>query len=62
VNNPTTSTRIVAAAHAAPVFMDTDATIDKAVGLIGQAGDRNIDLLVFPEAFVPCFPYWIHCY
>lgn len=52
----------VAAAHAAPVFLDVDATVDKAAGLIRQAGQEGIDLLVFPEVFVPGFPYWINCY
>jgi predicted amidohydrolase len=54
--------RTVAAVHAAPVFMDTEATVDKAVGFIEQAGREGIDLLVFPETFVPGYPYWIEAY
>lgn len=50
----------VGAVHAAPEFLDTDATIDKAVALIEDAQD--VDLVVFPEVFVPGFPYWINCY
>lgn len=57
-----TSTLRVAAAHIAPVFMDTQATIDKACAWIEQAGRDGIDLLVFPEVFVPGFPYWLNCY
>lgn len=52
----------VAAVHAAPVFLDVEATIDKACALIAQAGHEGIDLVVFPEVFVPGFPYWINCY
>ncbi|MFI9626153.1 carbon-nitrogen hydrolase family protein [Streptomyces sp. NPDC052042] len=54
--------RTVAAVHAAPVFMDTEATVDKAVGFVEQAGREGIDLLVFPETFVPGYPYWIEAY
>lgn len=52
----------VAAAHAAPVYLDTEASIDKACRLIEQAGAQQISLLVFPEVFVPGFPHWINCY
>jgi nitrilase len=53
---------VVAAAHAAPILLDTDATIDKACALIAEAGRLGVGLLVFPEVFVPGFPYWINCY
>ena len=46
----------VAAVHAAPVYMDKKASLDKAVGLIKQAGEEGIKLLVFPETFVPGYP------
>lgn len=52
----------IAAAHVAPVFMNTGATIDKACAWIERAGSQDVDLLVFPEVFVPGFPYWINCY
>lgn len=52
----------VAAAHAAPVLLDTAACVEKACTLIRQAGDQHIDLLVLPEVFVPGFPHWINCY
>jgi len=52
----------VAAAHAAPVFLDSDGTIDKACSLVANAGEQSVDLIVFPEVFVPGFPYWINCY
>jgi hypothetical protein len=46
----------VAAAHAAPVYMDKAATIKKTVQLIEQAAAEQIKLLVFPETFIPGYP------
>ena len=46
----------VAAAHAAPVFMDKAATIKKTVRLIEQAAKDDVKLLVFPETFIPGYP------
>jgi predicted amidohydrolase len=42
----------VAAVHAAPVFMNKDATIQKVVRLIQEAAVEDIKLLVFPETYV----------
>lgn len=52
----------VAAAHVAPVFMDAAATARKAVEWIERAADEKAQLLVFPEVFLPGFPYWINLY
>jgi len=46
----------VAAAHAAPVFMNKVATIKKVVSLIEQAAKADVKLLVFPETFIPGYP------
>lgn len=46
----------VAAAHAAPVFMNKVATIRKTVTLIEQAAEENVKVLVFPETFIPGYP------
>lgn len=48
----------VAAVQAAPVFLDRDATIDKAIDLIGAAAASGARLIAFPEAFVPTYPDW----
>jgi predicted amidohydrolase len=46
----------VAAVQATPVILDADATVDKAVGLIGDAADLGATLVVFPECFVSLYP------
>ncbi|HYW03650.1 MAG TPA: carbon-nitrogen hydrolase family protein [Gammaproteobacteria bacterium] len=52
----------IAAAHVAPVLLDRQACIGKACDWIERAGREGVGLLVFPEVFVPGFPYWINCY
>lgn len=52
----------VAAVHAAPEFLDADASIAKAAEWIGRAAEQGARLVVFPEVFVPGFPYWINLY
>ncbi len=47
-----------AAVQAAPVFLDRDRTIEKAVDLIYEASSNGAKLIVFPEVFVAGYPYW----
>jgi predicted amidohydrolase len=42
----------LAAVQAAPVYLDREASIDKAVGLIADAGAKGSDLAVFGETWV----------
>jgi len=36
--------------------MDREATVEKAVALAAQAAEKGADIIVFPEAFIPCYP------
>ncbi|SLN76587.1 carbon-nitrogen hydrolase family protein [Oceanibacterium hippocampi] len=47
-----------AAVQAAPVYLDAMATAEKASRLIAEAGSEGARLVVFPEVFVPGYPYW----
>lgn len=49
----------IAAVQAAPVFMDRDATVEKACELIGEAAREGARLVVFPETFIPSYPFWV---
>ncbi len=42
----------------APDYFDLQATLEKAVGLVEEAGKEGARLIVFPECWLPCFPYW----
>ncbi len=49
----------IAAVQSAPVFLDREATVEKAGGLIAEAAANGARLVVFPEAFIPAYPDWI---
>ncbi len=42
----------------APEWFDLDSTVGKAVRLIEKAADQGARLIVFPECWMPAFPYW----
>ena len=42
----------------APQWLDLEATLNKAVGLIEEAGGRGARLIVFPECYLPGYPIW----
>ncbi len=48
----------VAAVHAAPVFLNREATLQKALAFINEAARNGAELIAFPESFIPGFPVW----
>src|SRR5919197_996802 len=53
---PTFETVCVAAVQATPVILDAEATVAKAVRLLGEAAADGVKLAVLPECFVSVFP------
>ncbi len=54
-HEPQTSVR-AAVVQAGAVPFDSEACVDKAVGLIAEAAGLGAKLIVFPEAFIPGYP------
>lgn len=52
----TTKKLKVAVVQAAPVLFDKAATTNKTVQLIQDAAGNGANLILFPEAFIPCYP------
>jgi nitrilase len=46
-------------AQIAPVWLQRDATLDKVVAWIADAAQQECDLVVFGEALVPGYPFWV---
>ena len=41
------------------MFLDRDATVEKAIKLMEQAAEADADLIGFPETWIPGYPWWI---
>lgn len=50
----------LAAVQASSVFLDRDASVDKACAIIAEAGAGGADIVGFPEGFIPAHPTWFH--
>ena len=50
----------VAAVQACPVFLEREATTEKACRYIREAGQNGAKVIVFPEGFIPAHPVWLH--
>ena len=51
------STCKIAVIQGAPVMFDKDACTAKAIKLINECAEKGAELVVFPELFIPCYPY-----
>ena len=49
----------VAVIQEAPVLLDKEGSIQKAVALIEESAGAGAKLIVFPETFIPGYPVWI---
>ena len=49
-----------AVVQAAPVYLDREATVAKAVRLIEEAAAAGAKLVAFPETWIPGYPSWIY--
>ena len=49
----------VALAQIAPVWLDRDATVQKICSWIDKAADEGCSLVVFGEALLPGYPFWV---
>ena len=56
--NDMTSPCKVAAVQAAPAYMDLKGTVEKTVSLIEKAAEEGAALIVFPETWIPGYPFW----
>ena len=49
----------VAIAQLAPAFIDRAAGTAQMIEAIGEAAGQDADLIVFPEALLPAYPFWL---
>lgn len=47
----------VGAVQAEPVWLDLQGTVEKTISLIHQAGKDGINVLGFPEVWIPGYPW-----
>lgn len=43
----------------APVWLNRQATMEKMLAFLPEAADKNCDLVVFSEALLPGYPFWV---
>lgn len=50
---------VVAAVQAAPIYMNLERSLARAIELIAEAARRRSQLVVFPESWLPGYPAWL---
>jgi len=50
---------MIAVVQSPPVWLDREATLERAVQFVAEAAKGGAAVVVFPEAFVPGYPAWI---
>jgi nitrilase len=56
--SPDTQVKVAVVQHA-PVFLNLEASVAKAIGLLEQAAEEGAELVVFPETWLPGYPVWL---
>jgi predicted amidohydrolase len=56
---PQSSIVVVAAVQAAPIYMNLERSLARALELIAEAARRRAQLVVFPESWLPGYPAWL---
>ncbi|HMV46770.1 MAG TPA: carbon-nitrogen hydrolase family protein [Blastocatellia bacterium] len=50
---------VVAAVQAAPIYLNLERSLTRALELIAEAAKRRAQLVVFPESWLPGYPAWL---
>ena len=50
----------VAIVQATPVMFNKSATVDKAIELAREAAAKGARVILFPESFIPCYPWYMN--
>lgn len=54
-----TQSFLIGAAQVAPAYLDLEGSLRIAEKWIAEAGKQNVKLLVFPETWLPGYPFWL---
>jgi predicted amidohydrolase len=49
----------VGAVQAEPAWFDLEGSVNKTIALIEEAGRDKVDVLGFPEVFIPGYPWYV---